>query len=426
MSQGVDQTFWARFGRVGTAILTWITALGLLGTLLLGVWNSRQERISRDWDRMQKAAEELGSSSPHERLAGVMGVSSFLSSSRDQRTQAELTLANALGIEESESVRDAIVASFERIDSNVGQTELDWITASLVRVSQGLMTEGNLWLSHSDPSCCGEPRDASPEARAVSVALAITALVHKGSRLRDLSRSFLARRDFSNLNLAGVNFDDSILSNTDFSNSVLTNGSFEGADLDSTRFVAADLRHAKFTIASRSSASPRWNYELRRFIGKEVPSAFEETGPEFNCADLRYADFSGHPVFFLASDDAPVNILPPQFVQANLDHADFRSAKVYGVIGKVDERYFTVILGAMMRGDFEVVWGDTGSSFGLATDHSERSLTMMRDAFYGSNWRSAQLPQAVLEVFGKALFAPAEKAAPDLNATSMSCTPRVD
>ena len=97
---------------------------------------------------MQRSLQQLAGGTPYKRLAGVVGVSAFLTSEeKDQRAQAELALSNAVAIEESDVVRNAILSSFDHIDPKiVTRAELENTISVLVEASQNLMRTG-LWFS---------------------------------------------------------------------------------------------------------------------------------------------------------------------------------------------------------------------------------------------------------------------------------------
>jgi hypothetical protein len=132
------------------------------------------------------------------------------------------------------TVRNAIVASLEALDvSIVDAAARDRALRSLVLVSRGLVQEGDLWRLRRDSPYFAPPHE-SVEARAVSVATAIMALLKKGVRISDMSRIYLAGADLRRLDLSGMTFDDAILAWSDLSDAKLVKASFKDADLEST------------------------------------------------------------------------------------------------------------------------------------------------------------------------------------------------
>jgi hypothetical protein len=145
-------------------------------------------------DGMQQWIQQLGQGTPNERLAGVTGVSAFMGSSHpDQRSEAELALSNAIAIETSETVRLAIVSSFENLDPKmVSQPELERVASLLVQKSRGLVLEGNLWFNRSSHYYSLDvPHDSSAEARAKDVADSIAACCAKELSLATCQVSIL-------------------------------------------------------------------------------------------------------------------------------------------------------------------------------------------------------------------------------------------
>jgi uncharacterized protein YjbI with pentapeptide repeats len=367
--------------------------------------DSLQTRISRDLDRMQRSFQQLGQQSPHERLAGVLGLSSFLSSqTQEHRSQVLVGLSNALAIEESESVRRAIVSSFQNIDTQVvSQSELDGTVLSLAQVSRGLMTEGDLWLKRSS-NPFNPPRDGSPEARARAVADATVILLRKGAHPKNLSNTYLAACSFAGLDLSGVDFDDSIVAWSDFSRATLVAASFDGADLDSTNFEQADLRKAHLTNTLLPGWQERQDYVSRGFGRALVPGSMQIRGPDFNCADLREADFNGHTLFALFPNGlnpiTALQILPASFVSANIENTDFRFAKAYGVVRDQDPQY-PPFLGSYQHVEFggmkAVVVKFSERSNASGFDNFSDSLQTTSMAFAGTKWQSARFTNPMLQ-----------------------------
>lgn len=386
---------------------------------------------SGDSGRLLQWIQQLGQGTANQRLAGVSEVGAFISSSRpEERSLAELALSNAIAIEESETVRHAIVSSYENIDPRiVGKLELDKVLSLLAQRSRGLVSEGSLWFARSSNDySLGRPHDGSAEARAKDVADSITGLLRKGARPHDLSGIYLVRCDLSKLNLAHTDFDNSILAWSDFDAADLSDATFNGADLEGVTFVETDLRRAHLTNIptppSNLALSVNHDYVIRdaawpwRRVGQIM-------GPDFSCADLREADFRGHSLFFIASaPNFTQYFVSPRFSEANLERTDFRFALAYGIIYKSEFSEFPVSFanarglnaGGHIWGDVETYTQPIGDNLQPSASKFALSFQMMAVSFSGSTWRGAQFPGSIRRAF--------ERWPPPDTPRDPPCTPR--
>jgi uncharacterized protein YjbI with pentapeptide repeats len=131
-----------------------------------------------------------------------------------------------------------------------------------------------------------------------------------------MSRIYLADVDLSTLDLKGVSFADSILAWSNFSFAKLDGCSFANADLQGVSFVGASATRAKFTVMVDRTVPTRHDVYVREQMNREtrtwraVSGSFVVDGPNFTCADLSYADFTGHPVVPIYPNDPSPQILP--------------------------------------------------------------------------------------------------------------------
>src|SRR5947207_6559552 len=87
-----------------------VTSLGIIGALLLGIWQLKQTQVSRDDERFERSVARLGSPQPNERLTGLVGIQQFLKSPDVSRQESTLRyLINAVVIEKDGTVRSAIL-----------------------------------------------------------------------------------------------------------------------------------------------------------------------------------------------------------------------------------------------------------------------------------------------------------------------------
>ena len=157
--------------------------------------------------------------------------------------------------------------------------------------------------------------------------MAITIFVKKGTTQRDFSRIGCSDCDFSSgavsLDLSAANFDKANLSNARFDGTKLTAASFDSADLTGTSFEGAQVQRARFTgIADDSYAV----HEFIRTGGK--PGV-----PDFACADLSQADFTGSLFFGLIESEDPNERISgdPDLFKTNLTNANLKQIGIYAL-----------------------------------------------------------------------------------------------
>jgi hypothetical protein len=133
--------------------------------------------------------------------------------------------------------------------------------------------------------------------------------------------------------------------------------------------------------------------------------------PDFSCADLREADFTGHPLFGIVRNEVPERkffMREPKFGGANIAKSDMRNTSMY-VLKKANDhdlpiswlggRGVSLGNGEYFDGVFSI---DAESPLEKNQSAFSRSLSHIVWSFEGSNWKSAQLPKAITELLIKA------------------------
>jgi uncharacterized protein YjbI with pentapeptide repeats len=407
--------------RVYAGIGGLVTGIAALVGIALSAyqWNESSEATQRVRieERLDRALALLGNDNPAARLAGVVSLNSFLSGDNpDHASQVLLAFTNTLAIESSVTVRNAIVSTLERADMeklNPGRGA-DALK-SLVVVSRGLMDEGDLWHRRRDLPETALTQE-SPEARAASVASAIATLLRKGVRATDMRRIYLAGVDLRNLQLQHAVLDDSILAWSDFSNADLSDASLVDADLASTLFVNTRALRASFAVSAtnynnRAASNRHYIYVVeqmsRAFITPYPPETIAFAwvqGPDFNCADLREADFTGHPLLLVAPNELRKHIITSGFTfrKANLERTKLVGVRAFGVVRTNGERW-----GPFYAGGEGSHIRDTGlmsvavtllPNQPLAENHVNYSEALGMISAWGfrdSNWQSALMDDAL-------------------------------
>lgn len=424
----------------GSLVAATVALIGLLLSAFQWFQNDSSNQNLRAQERLDRALVLLGNKDEGQRLAGVISLKSFLDGAGatpqdpdDAKSshvdQALLALTTMLAIEDSLPVRNAILAALTDINPKaLPKPTLDRALKALCETSRGLMEAGGLW---DDFGYSPEPLNETPIGRrAHGTAEAIVVLLQKGARTQDMSRLYLKEVDLAGIEMPGTNFDDSNLSDSDFSNALLSGSSFVGANLLSTKFEAADLRHAVFGLP-REKARTRFRGG-RDFVAVQMIKAGRAAedagsklvhpdlrGPDFSCADLREADFSGLHVFDLTQEEFmegnPHASSPFDFSGANLEGANFRRSTVYGIVRR------EILMGSHVTEyamNFPFAGGGTGILFGdvevyLEPIHEDSrflvatmpkyktSLFSMEYMLGRTNWWSAKLPQGISGYLGE-------------------------
>lgn len=379
-----------------------ITAIVALIGIYLSIEKTRiEEKRLLDSDRreqMNSSISLLADENPAKQLAGITELNSFYSS-EDALGQIQILtlLASILAVEENKIVRDSIVASVNRrLAAGIDKQVMTGLLRHLVTESNALITQGKLSRSRKGDEF-GHLETKSIEARAISISEIIQAAVRKGTDFKEFTGIYCFGCDFSGLDLDNVNFRNSILFHTDFSGSVLTNSNFEAADLEEALFVGADLRNANFSFTERPKSGKYRSSYAEKFSEK---SSWSFHGPNFNCADLRQAIFSGHPIFAITYPEDKYFMSGGSFIGADIDGVTFTSTELFGKIADDDHNIpFASSGGGSISDDvysFVHEWAEYSTNI---PDKYRRSFENIANLFAGSNWRKSDLPPPIRTFF---------------------------
>jgi uncharacterized protein YjbI with pentapeptide repeats len=309
-----------------------VAIVALAWTINSGTQQIRQTQNGQDQDRFDKALSRLGSASVSERLTGAAGLSLFFTADQRSRHAATLRfLATALVIEKDSSVRQAILDTFLHIDPAVVQqdaredglrTLLDLNRSALqVVVREKESSAQAVAMKSQDPDFENKVEGLRASGRAIVI------FVKDGAAQRNFSGIDCTDCDFAAattaLDLSGSNFNHAILANSKFSGTRLSESSFEEADLAGTNFEGAILRNARFTGAAHNS------YSVQQY----QRSGDKPKAPNFACADMTGADFSGSLFFGVIESDTSNERVAgyPDLFQANLDGANLSHIGLYAL-----------------------------------------------------------------------------------------------
>jgi uncharacterized protein YjbI with pentapeptide repeats len=199
-------------------------------------------------------------------------------------------LSNAMILEPDPTVRGAILEAITSVaTTHLDRRTLDQTLETLVNGNRNLTQAAAKYdrsLRYRYPDRTGSVD------RLQTISRAIVFLLGGGAQLRDFSGIYCPGCDFRGMQLAGAVFDSAVLSSAVFDNAVLNNSSFDNAVLTRTSFVGAHLNSAKFTL--KRDEYP--GFAVEEFRSKQGEPPY---GPNFDCADLENADFSGQPLLVL-------------------------------------------------------------------------------------------------------------------------------
>jgi uncharacterized protein YjbI with pentapeptide repeats len=299
-----------------------LTGLAAIAALLAAFFQLQQNQYQRSEDRLERAITRIASPNTNERLAGVSTLRVFLDEgSSGQRRIALSALANSVAAETEPVVWGATLDVLKHADSR----SRDEILADLANGSRGLLPAAmkkqpaqafKLWLV-----------DEGDFGRLQNLERAIVELLQEGARTRNMAGIYCVECNFEGLDLRGTDFSGAVLNNSSFKRSKLSNSSFEHAVMLATSFVGADLRGVKFTRQPQN----------QDFASITVTNGGETIwGPDFTCANLENADFSGPALLSFVEEGRdfmlPGTLFTAKFSNSNLLHADFRQIGVYGAL----------------------------------------------------------------------------------------------
>jgi hypothetical protein len=307
-----------------------VAIVALVWTVNSGLQQLRQTQNAQDQDRFDKALSRLGSSSVSERLTGAAGLSLFLTRDQQNRHAATLRfLASALITEKDSSVRQTILDTFSHMDPIVvKQDARDDALRALLDLNRSAL---QVVIREQEPfSSTPQSRDpdfASKLEGLRASSKAIVFLVKDGTREHNFSGIDCTDCNFADgtnaIDLSNSSFKQTILVDAKFAGATLTGSSFEDANLAGTKFEGANLRNTRFTGAAHNS------YSVRQFQA----NGDRPRSPDFACADMAEADFSGSLFFGLIESNSPNERIAgyPDLFQTNLNGANLEHIGLYAL-----------------------------------------------------------------------------------------------
>lgn len=379
----------AGFAAIATLFFSVVTASNELS----------QDREVRIEERFDTALRLTASESVRGRLSGVISLGSFLEAFNiDRQKRTLLLLVHSLSVEKDATVRSAITHVFRDIDTSIVSLDVvDRATVALIRSSRSIVVQNRL----------NRYGAYKRDFLARGIADSIVSMISLGTRIRDFSGIYCPRCDFAGKELNGAIFDGAILERADFSMASLNGASFDRADLNSTRFRRAKLRNARLTISKTKqvglfSTEYSWDklsHDLHR-VGM----------PDFNCADLTGADFTGRVVFGIIHKDANLiyysNFKATSFRNAILNGANLENIGVYGVGRHSDMPSLPFTTSKSVSSGFhkskesKTYWTfkyflDEHSALTSNTLGYKKNMDAFAWSFAGSDWQAAKLPPAL-------------------------------
>lgn len=400
------------------AMLAGLAAVAALFFSVIRATNElNQQREFHIEERLESALIRIASDSVGERLSAIVSLKGFLEATDKVRQERSLiSLAHMLAVEENATSRAAILEIFRGLNpAYISLGAVDTATETLVGLSRSLTLSGKL--NRKNAAGKRYPPLSERDALARAVGQAIASLISFGTNVRDFSGIYCPNCDFVSQRLNGANFDRAVLIRADFSDAILTDASFDQADLEGTRFRKAKLQRAHLTQSESRHVvgALTMQYGTMQYGWSRLSDDLYPVGmPDFNCADLTGADFTGRVLFGLVRADAKLihhyNFKPSSFRYAILDGTKLASIRVYGVNRKSADIALpftttsTASHGVHISRHGKEYWvfeADLGTTSQLSwTNESvnfRKSMDQLAWAFVGSNWKKALLPPALAE-----------------------------
>jgi uncharacterized protein YjbI with pentapeptide repeats len=294
----------------------------LVWTVLVNINQQDVQRAATENALFDGIYTKLGSALPSERATAVAQASSLLHHANGTHDADLLTaLSNQLALDESATVRSAILNVFRNLDHSTNRTVLDSTLRNLVDLHRAAIASSRMTpfeLSSATQDDRGEyflldqatRTGASSEelnstfARLGSLAVALLSVLRAGGRTRTMDHIYCPGCDFSALKIdfQNVNFDDAIIPESQWSLTNLTGASFRDAVIERANFTGAQLTNADFSNDEFNMT--RLDYVQALSLRNMPSNGFPDLGfyqhqsgsPIFTCANLQNANFTQFPL----------------------------------------------------------------------------------------------------------------------------------
>jgi len=399
---------------LATILVAFAALVGGLGSFIKWINDEGKTRQLHVEQRLDATLVRFSSSIENERLAAVSSLRSFLGENNEtQDLQVLSAVSSDLALEKSPVVRRAIVSLISDLNTDsLTKPTLDKSLALLVQTSRGMVADRVLRESRPRfPQSFDSQLDG---ANLQAIADAIVLLLRKNAQSKDMHGIYLGKSDLDNINLVGTDFSDAILAWSTFNNANLSGSSFRDADLEQTKFVGADLRSTKFTSTYPLPQKVKIDYVLAQ-MNRSLDGQIQVSMPDFKCADLRNADFRGHPLFGMTENSVPGAVYftwAVDFTSANLEGTDFSGIRVFSLVPQhteINSQYpifpFSSIgvVEAYQKkeeytvGVYEFTTGEIPENNPLERNFGlfSKSFQMVALSLSSSNWKKAILPKFI-------------------------------
>jgi len=459
---------WERLGKgavaFGAVVSIIATLIGLIYSFDKTIEERQQTRRADERARFEQAITRLEKTLTLSKLVGLSVLNGYATSADSQvRRQTLFTLAGFAGTETDVQGQTALADLVAGLPSRGSLTGDDWsyFQGLLVSQSRSLTDKADLVRKRQ----LSDDLQVSPltpdEKTAHALGTLIAAIARRGvaPNYIDYADIYCADCDFTHVVFPkGVDFSSSVLDDTDFSGATLRDARFDNAELPLAQFVEADLSGASFrstysvylrTAVPNGAPVPlgRTMY-LRHLVSALSVDATVWIGmPNFSCANLTGAQFSGHALFpipvtagrkysrRLANSHAkvpawysnvsqhvldradeedptvfvPLRVVPPKFFKARLGGAHLEEAQFFSIGDNASEGYFKTysytkaaefeflegyvseVLWEMLPADSPRPWPDVNLPVHNKMDAARVFQSTLRGIFYSTEWGTAVL-----------------------------------
>jgi uncharacterized protein YjbI with pentapeptide repeats len=402
-----------------TGIVTALVAVVTVGWSISG--GLQQQALSRDAryeERLESAFAKLGSENARDRITGTASLQVMLEQGDQSRQrQILILLGKVVSIEEDQEIREAILDIFLGLDgATIDPAVLADATKAMVRTNRTLTSlyEARIFDRFFDTK---ELAPSDPLTRLAATGAVIAALARTQQVAKDLSGIYCPKCNFSGADLAGINLQDAWLNDAKFDKANLKGASLKGAGLGGTTFIQTNLTRATF---GETETSWFGNYNFANVARGLYPRQ-----PDFTCANLEDANFSGYYLFGVwQGTDYGEEAIVPWFTGAKLTQTRLSGMGFYLITNQnvlanpshaaATTRDFPFAVEPNYR-TFTLSTGQPIFAQTIANDVALRQtpaltpkvLQSFADRFSKANWQQADLPRGLRELLAQ--MPPAKK-----------------
>ena len=307
------------------SVSTVFVSLFAIGFSIYQYYQTSQLTLSsKKEDRLTSALANLGDTSARKRLSGIIALKSFLNEGDSlKNTQALLSLAHALGIENSANIRSSILEVFASNEVQKMDTAIiKKVGNSLVAINRAMYEQDRKYLDiisliDDDSTRVNEGLNAK-FYRIDGVSDAILLMLKTKANLKDLSKTFFYKKKLKDLNFKKVDFSDTFFEKCSFEDFNCIDCDFANIDLFGCVFFNDDLSGSNFSMLK----------EAPEIFRKSSIDMLERNSIKFESVNLSRTSFYKQPLFSETTGTGLGFRKTTYFYSVKLDSADFENPRL--------------------------------------------------------------------------------------------------